>query len=76
MKITERFTGGLLVGVFLMIVFMSGAVSQKIWGLPILKNLSAPTTQTASETVNQRVVSEESVATDVAERVSPAVVTV
>ena len=59
-----------------MIVFMSGAVSQKIWGLPILKNLSAPTTQTASETVNQRVVSEESVATDVAERVSPAVVTV
>ncbi|MEI8232967.1 MAG: trypsin-like peptidase domain-containing protein [bacterium] len=73
-KMTSQFVNGILVGIFLMIVFLSGAVSQKIWGLPLLKNLSGNVK--TSEVFNQKVVNEESVVTDVAEHVSPAVVTI
>lgn len=65
---------GILVGVFIMIVFVSGAVSQQIWGLPILKNLNP--VQSGGELITQKILTEESVVTEVAERVSPAVVTV
>lgn len=73
-KMTYQFGMGLLVGVFLMIVFLSGAVSQKIWGLPLLNNLSG--VQNGGSVIEQKILSEENVVTQVAERVSPAVVTV
>jgi len=65
---------GLLVGIFLMSVFVGGAVSQKLWGLPFLKNLSGGGAQ--KELLMQKILTEENVVTDVAERVSPGVVTV
>lgn len=73
-KITQQFGMGILVGMFLMIVFLSGAISEKIWGLPILKQLN--TTSSGSELVTQKILTEESVVTEVAERVSASVVTV
>lgn len=71
----SSFLIGLLSGVFLVAVFIGGAVSERIWGLPILKNIRVGEQQTG-EVINQRVVNEESVVTEVAERVSPGVVTV
>lgn len=73
-KVTYQFGMGLLVGVFLMIVFMSGAVSQKIWGLPLLNNLSS--VQNGGSVIEQKILTEENVVTQVAEQASPAVVTV
>ena len=39
-KTSYQFGMGLLVGVFIMIVFVGGALSERIWGLSILKNIS------------------------------------
>ncbi|MFZ2199679.1 MAG: trypsin-like peptidase domain-containing protein [Microgenomates group bacterium] len=74
-KITYQFGMGLLIGIFLAIVFMGGAVSQKIWGLPILKNI-AGREQSGTGLVTQKILTEENVVTDVADKVSPGVVTV
>lgn len=57
-----------------MIVFLGGAAVEKIWGLPILNNLK--NVPAARETISQRILNEENVVTEVAERVSSAVVTV
>ncbi len=73
-KITQQFGMGILVGMFVMIVFLSGAVSEKIWGLPILQKLNK--IQSGGELVTQKILTEESVVTEVAERVSESVVTV
>lgn len=72
----SSFVIGLLSGVFLVAVFIGGAVSERIWGLPFLKNLNLSEGSNASEIINQRVVNEENVVTEVAEKVSPGVVTV
>jgi S1-C subfamily serine protease len=76
-KTSYQFGMGLLVGVFIMIVFLGGAVSERIWGLPILKNLNGgdPPYGEAG-LVTQKILTEENVVTSVAEKVSPAVVTV
>lgn len=71
----SSFVIGLLSGVFLVAVFIGGAVSERIWGLPFLKNLSVGG-QRVGEVINQRVVNEENIVTEVAEKVSPGVVTV
>lgn len=71
-KVGNNFLGGLLIGIFLMIVFVSGAVSQKLWGLPILKNLAT----TTNEQIRERIVMEESDVSQVAEKVANGVVTV
>lgn len=65
---------GILIGMLLMIVFMGGAVAQQVWELPILKNLNR--VQNGGELVTQKILTEENVVTEVAERVSLAVVTV
>ena len=70
----QDFFLGLLAGVFLVAVFIGGAASEKIWGLPFLQKLGSNNNHT--ELINQRIVTEENVVTEVAERVSPAVVTV
>ncbi len=74
MKGMGQLTTGVLIGMFLMIVFLGGAVSERIWGLPILNQFKR--VETVNEKVNQRILTEENVVTEVAERVSPAVVTV
>src|SRR3989339_587081 len=73
-KFGQQFLLGLLSGVFLVAVFIGGAASEKIWGLPFLQKLGSSNNST--ELINQRIVTEENVVTEVAERVSPAVVTV
>lgn len=75
-KLKNQFVLGLLSGIFLMIVFVSGALAQKIWGLPILKQLSLGNMSQNNETFTQKIVSEENVAIEVAEKVSTSVVTV
>lgn len=72
----SSFVIGLLSGVFLVAVFIGGAVSERFWGLPFLKNLSMRSGSNTSEVINQRVVNEENVVTEVAENVSAGVVTV
>lgn len=69
----SQFAIGLLSGIFLVAVFIGGAVSEKIWGLPFLKNLTG---KGSSLVVDQRIVNEENVVTDVAEKASASVVTV
>ena len=73
-QVTYQFGMGIMVGVFLMIVFVSGAVAGKVWGLPVLKNLAK--VESGGVVLEQRILTEENVVTEVAERVSPAVVTV
>lgn len=73
-KVTYQFGMGILVGVFFMIVFVGGAYSQKVWGLPMFENLAK--VENGGELITQKILTEESVVTEVAERVSPAVVTV
>lgn len=76
MKRSPLFTFGMgiLVGVFAVAVFLGGVLSERIWGLPLFKNIVGKTGGTTE--LSQRVVNEENVVTDVAEKVSPAVVTV
>lgn len=73
-KISRQFGLGLLFGLFVAMVFMSGAVVERVWGVPVLKQLSS--TQSGSELVSQKILTEESVVTEVAERVAESVVTV
>ncbi len=72
----SQFFIGLLSGVFLVAVFIGGAVSEKVWGLPFLNGLTSTSNKAASEVINQRVLNEENVVTEVAERVAKGVVTV
>ena len=65
---------GILIGMFVMIVFIGGAVSQELWGMPVIDSLLRRVGN--SRVVEQRILTEESAVTEVAERVSPAVVTV
>jgi len=73
-EIGNQFVNGIIVGMLLMIVFVGGAASEKIWGLPVLKNLSR--VESGGELVTQKILTEESVVTTVAEQASGAVVTV
>lgn len=75
-KGVSTFVIGLLSGVFLVAVFIGGAVSDRIWGLPFLQKLNLGNGHNTSEVINQRVVNEENVVTEVAEKVSTGVVTV
>lgn len=71
----RKFGYGLLSGIFLMAVFVSGAVVDRIWQLPILQGLGREI-QVDGGRVNKLVLTEENVVTQVAEEVSPSVVTV
>lgn len=70
----DKFWMGLLLGMLLMIVFVGGAATEKVWGLPVLDRLGG--IQSGGELITQKIFTEESVVTSVAERVSPGVVTV
>ena len=75
-KSISTFVIGLMSGIFLVAVFIGGAVSEQIWGLPFLKKQNLRNGGITSEVINQRVVNEENVVTEVAEKVSAGVVTV
>lgn len=70
----KQFVVGLLAGILATSVFVGGAVTERVWGLPWLAKLGLG--KSSSEVINQRVLNEENVVTEVAEKVSPAVVTV
>jgi len=72
--VKHGFIYGLLVGLFVAVVFMGGAVFERIWGVPILNQFSP--SENKNESVSQKILTEESVVTEVAERVSGSVVTV
>ncbi len=74
-KTLSTFVIGLMSGIFLVAVFIGGAVSERIWGLPFLRNLGISAGH-SGEVITQRVLNEENVVTDVAEKVSEGVVTV
>jgi len=65
---------GILIGMLVMIIFVGGAASEKIWGLPILNNFAK--VKSGGAIIEQKILTEENVVTEVVERVSPAVVTV
>ncbi|KKU89150.1 MAG: Protease Do [Microgenomates group bacterium GW2011_GWF2_47_9] len=75
-KVIKQFLLGVLVGVFTMLVFFAGVMSERLWALPILENLLPKSRQNAQEMVSQKILTEESVVTEVASRVSTSVVTV
>ncbi len=84
MKTLGRFLAGLIVGMLLVTTLVGGAVAERMGWIPFMDqmlqavNLQAPPGGGRSQTLNEthRVVNEESVVIDVAEQVSPSVVTV
>ncbi len=85
MKIFNRnFFLGILFGVFLAGLFVSGAVVDRVWGISgiekvaSLVGVSIPSNMdmNSNGTITKTVLNEESTVIDVAEKVSPAVVTV
>lgn len=73
--VMNKFLVGVLSGIFLMVVFVAGGAVERIWGLPILSGLNGGSSS-LEQRIDRTIVTEESVVTDVAEKVSPAVVTV
>lgn len=59
-----------------MAVFVSGAAAEKVWQLPFLTNLAVSREQPDVNQANKLILTEENVVTEVAEKVSPSVVTV
>jgi len=72
----SQFFVGFLSGIFVIAVFLSGAVVSRIAKIPILDKYLPLPQFSEKGVLEQRIVTEESVVTEVAERVSPAVVTV
>lgn len=73
-RVTYQFGMGVMVGIFVAIVFVAGAAAEKVWGVPILKNLGR--VESGGAIIEQRILTEESVVTQVAEQASESVVTV
>ncbi|MEK7145991.1 MAG: hypothetical protein AAB802_02285, partial [Patescibacteria group bacterium] len=59
----QRFWLGLLTGIFLVAVFVGGAASERLWGLPLLNKLTNQQTNERTERLNQRILTEENVVT-------------
>lgn len=73
-RVTYQFGMGVMIGIFVAIVFVAGAAAEKVWGVPILKNLAR--VESGGAIIEQRILTEESVVTQVAEQASESVVTV
>jgi len=77
MSKAKRFLIGTAVGIIILVSLLGGAVSDRVFGYRVLdrffprKSLNLPQSIT-----NQKIVTEESAVIDVAERVSPSVVTI
>ncbi|MCH7951430.1 trypsin-like peptidase domain-containing protein [Patescibacteria group bacterium] len=72
----KRFFIGLATGVVLVVALLTGAVADRLWGIPLLDRFVSLQPGGTSRKFEQRVLTEESVVIEVAERVSPSVVTV
>lgn len=72
----QRFFTGFLTGIFVLIVFLGGAAADRLAPLPFLNKLVPARSDTGQGVLQQKVLNEESVVIDVAEKVSPGVVTV
>lgn len=70
----KQFFVGLFTGIFIIVVFLGGAVTDRLSPIPAISNLLGK--RQLTELVSQRILTEESVVVDVAQRVSPSVVTV
>jgi S1-C subfamily serine protease len=78
MKKTRKFLIGGAVGIIIIVSILGGAISERVFGYRILDRFwPASNDLTLSPSVSsQKILNEESVVIDVAERVSPSVVTV
>ena len=74
-KRISTFFIGVVAGVFLVAVFVGGAISDRVWTLPFLDKF-LPKQMMSTQALQQKVLTEESVVINVAKDVSPAVVTV
>src|SRR3989344_1338662 len=74
----RRFFIGLASGVLLFVVLLSGATLGRVWGIPLPDRLFSRQVGTicGKSTLEQRILTEESAVIEVAEKVSPSVVTV
>jgi len=73
----KRFLTGVAVGLVILASVLSGAISERLFGYKILDKFFPPRQGvSSSEVLQQRILTEESVVIEVAEKVSPSVVTV
>jgi len=73
----KRFLTGVAIGLVILASVLGGAISERLFGYKILDKFFPPRQGSFSqEVLQQRVLNEESVVIDVAEKVSPSVVTV
>jgi serine protease Do len=73
----RKFFIGLAAGVFLIVCLLSGAVADRLWGIDFLDRFLPIASETRrTQLLEQRILTEESAVIEVAERVSPSVVTV
>ncbi len=72
----KQFIIGVAVGIVFIVAILGGAVVDRLWGLSLLDRYFPPQRTATEQLLQQRVLTEESVVIDVAERVSPSVVTV
>lgn len=73
----KRFFIGLATGILFVVVLLSGAVADRLWGISLLDRFIPLTDESRTrQLLEQRVLTEESAVIEVAEKVSPSVVTV
>lgn len=72
----KRYFIGLASGIVLIVAILSGAAADRLWEIPILDRLIPGGQVEQRRLLEQRILTEESAVIDVAERVSPSVVTV
>jgi S1-C subfamily serine protease len=73
----RRFLTGVAIGLIILASILGGAISERLFGYKILDKFFPPRQGiSSSEVLQQRVLTEESVVIEVAEKVSPSVVTV
>jgi len=71
------FLTGVAIGLVILVSVLGGAISERLFGYKILDKFFPPRQESLSqEIIQQRVLTEESVVIEVAEKVSPSVVTV
>ena len=72
----KKYFIGMASGILLVVALLSGAAVDRLWGIPIIDRIFPLSPIQQSERLEQRILTEESAVIDVAERVSPSVVTV
>ncbi|MGB9911030.1 MAG: S1C family serine protease [Microgenomates group bacterium] len=76
MKTVKKFLIGIAIGLVILASLLGGAISDRLFGYRILDRFFPRPSSEGKEIVKQRLLTEESVVIEVAEKVSPSVVTV